>query len=438
MTASANRENVKKVPRENKARFSFRLTKRAILIPLFVLVTLLFAQSLKLPLSYMTFIFSLLLPLIPIFWLIMAAIFVRTAVRVSADTVEKNTPFDFVSLISNNSVIPFSLVEAELLVPDKTGAKCQTVSVALTLAPMDGCEIRRSAKFAFRGEYEIGLSNVTVTDCFGFARVRIACEHTAKITVLPRRFELPPRADSAESDLSIQTVQRTKGTDVTESSDVRAYLAGDSMKSIHWKLSSKSEELVVKDYLHNIGDSVYILCDLEAHYRNGDAPFAPIDGFEEVYDNLMTDLVVENALAATLRELRARNSAKLLWFSERGGKLIPSVYEINDMNDFDSAFVSFARAPMTDADKQIQRLSSLITDTGGASLIIVSSTISPSAVDEYLKLASSHEDLGAKGIELIYPTAPAFRKPDEKAEKDETKRLAELSGFMSVTRRKMS
>ena len=419
-------------------RFSLRLTKRAILIPVFIIVTLLFAQSLRLPLSYMTFVFSLLLPIIPMIWLSMAAIFIRTSVRISTDTVEKNTAFDFSSLISNNSIIPFSFIEAELLVPDSSGAKCHPVRVAFSLAPMDGCEIRKSASFAFRGEYEIGLSDVIVSDCFGFARLRIACEHTAKIIVLPRRFELPPRKNSAESDLTTQTALRTKGADVTESSDVRAYLAGDSMKSIHWKLSSKSEDLIVKDYLNDIGDSVCILCDLETHYSNGNAQFEPIDGYEEVYDNLMTDLVVENALAAVLRELRAGNRASLMWFSERGDKLVPCSFEINDMNDFDSAFVSFARAPMINADRQIPRLSSLITNTNGASLILVTTNLGPSAVGEYIKLAALHEDLGAKGIEFIYPTAPSFRKPDKRAEDDESKQLAELSGFMTITRRPLS
>lgn len=416
-------------------RFSVSLTKRAVLIPVLIIAALIFAQSLKLPVSYMVFIFTLLFPIMPAIHLIFAALFIRTSVRVQVDTAEKNTPFDFVSLISNNSLIPFSFVEAELLLPDKMGAKCVPHNTIFTLAPFDGVEIRKSAEFAFRGEYKIGLSKIIVSDPFRMAKISIVCEHTASVTVLPRRFELPPKEAAAESDQTIRTAMRAKGSDVTEAADIRAYLAGDSLKSIHWKLSSKTEDILVKDYSHNIGDTVHIICDLEPHFADGSSCFEPIEGYEEVYDNLCSDLAVENSLAAALRELRAGNSVKLLWLSEHGGQLAPCSFDIYNTNDFEEAFRSIARAPIVNTNNQASRLVSLITDMNGASLVIVSSNLGAAAVDEYLQIASLREELGAKGVELIYVTAPAFRKPDSEAEAAESKQLAALSGYMTITRR---
>ena len=437
MNLPARAAGFRKIRRKSKPRkprrYSFALTKRAAILPILIIAALIFAQSLKLPVSHMTFIFTLILPLFPVVHLAAAALSIRTAVRLGVDSVEKNTPFDFVSLISNNSLIPFPFVEAELLLPDKMGAKCVPHTTVFTLAPLDGVEIRKSAAFAFRGEYEIGLSKITVLDPFRVAKLTIACDHTASIVILPRRFELPPRENAAESDQTTRTVMRAKGSDVTEAADIRAYIAGDGLKSIHWKLSSKTEDLLVKDYSHNIGDTVNIICDLEPHFADGTSTFEPIEGYDEVYDNLCSDLAVENSLAAALRELRAGNSVRLLWLAERDS-LVPCSFDIYNTNDFEAAFRSIARAPVVNTKNQASRLTSLITDLNGSSLVIVSTNLGAAAVDEYMRIAALRE-LGAKGVELVYATAPSFRKPDETAEAAESKQLAALSGCMTITRR---
>lgn len=76
---------------KNPKRLSVSLTKRAVLIPVLIIAALIFAQSLKLPVSYMVFIFTLLFPIMPAIHLIFAALFIRTSVRVQVDTAEKNT-----------------------------------------------------------------------------------------------------------------------------------------------------------------------------------------------------------------------------------------------------------------------------------------------------------------------------------------------------------
>ena len=407
-------------------------TRRALILPALILASLVFAQALKMPISYMTFIFTLLIPLIPAAQLILAKLSLRTAVRVSSETVEKHSLFTFTSIISNNSPIPFPFVEAELLVPDKRGARCERRTALFTLAPLDGCELKRTAEFSFRGEYEVGLSRIFVYDCFRMARLTINCGQAAKIFVLPRRFELPPKTGLSESDITTRTVLRTKGSDNTEASDVRGYLVGDSLKSIHWKLSSKSEKLIVRDYSSNVGDSVNIICDLEPHFQSGSAELCPLPEYADVIDNLCADLVVEHALAAALRELRAGNSVRLLWFSESGGQPVPKTAEIHDANDFESAFRSFASAPMVNTERQITRLAPLCSGSDGSSLIIVSACLGAAEAEEYSALAALCSGSG-RGVELIYVSDSSFFRPDPQEKEAEQKRLAALSRQMSVT-----
>lgn len=37
-----------------------------------------------------------------------------------------------------------------------------------------------------------------------------------------------------------------KGTDASEMFDIRSYVPGDDIRSIHWKLSGKTDELIVR------------------------------------------------------------------------------------------------------------------------------------------------------------------------------------------------
>jgi electron transport complex protein RnfG len=54
--------------------------------------------------------------------------------------------------------------------------------------------------------------------------------------------------------------------DKLEVSDIRDYRNGDSLKSIHWKLSSKSETFIVKDYNTGTSNQTVVFCDLTPHF----------------------------------------------------------------------------------------------------------------------------------------------------------------------------
>lgn len=416
-----------------KRHLSLHINRRAILFPILDIVTLIFAQSLKSPVSFTTFVFALILPIFPTVWLIAAALAIRSSVRISASSVEKNTPVKVASLISNNSPIPFPFVEVELLLPDTFGAKCITHKLIVSLTPLDGCEIPKIVSFAFRGEYQVGLSKLIVSDPLGMASLSITCEHTASVLVLPRRLELKDENFNPESELSPQNPIRSRGADLTEATDVRVYLPGDRMRSIHWKLSSKSEELIVRDYSQNIGNTVCILCDLEAHLSNKSAAFEPLEEYAEVYDDLCTDIVIEYALAAALRELKKQNSVTILCLTQNDDRLIPCTFAISDIQSFEAAYHSLARAPKLSVDNQLTRLAALIPSADD-SVIISTACLTPSIADECLKLAAGHTSNSSKA-ELIYSPPVKFHKQNSFTFAKEQKLISELSAHMIITQK---
>ena len=53
------------------------------------------------------------------------------------------------------------------------------------------------------------------------------------------------------------------GRDVSETFDVRPYVPGDDVRAVHWKLSAKNDDLVIRRFVKPINYSVVLLVELE-------------------------------------------------------------------------------------------------------------------------------------------------------------------------------
>ncbi len=405
--------------------YSIALSSQFFLWPILLFAALLFAQSLKMAVSHMVFVFVLLMPIGAIVQPLLAIVFIRTSARIEKTTVEKHTPVQFNAIVSNSSILPFPFIEAELSLPDDRGIGCTSKRFILSLAPFAGCSIDRSLEFSFRGEYRVGIRAISVCDYFRTVKIAIPCDRYCDLFVLPRRFELPPRPNAYESELETQHVMRAIGSDNTELSDIRSYINGDSLKSIHWKLSSKSEDLIVKDYSRNNGNSVCILCDLEPHYANlgeREPITAPLPEYAEIIDMLSTDLVIETCIASALRELRAGNDVTLMWMS--GGA--PASAELHSLTDFNALYRRFATAPLDPIDKQLTKLVLEKRNTENLSLILVTAYLDAASAVEYAALAALYNESGAKAPELLYCADDSLFIKDEAADKRQRDCILEL------------
>ena len=84
----------------------------------------------------------------------------------------------------------------------------------------------------------------------GLLFFHVKCKSTGKIQILPELYEVPVFLTSAtknfygESDLYDE--QRS-GYDKNEIFGIRTYQKGDRLQNVHWKLSAKQDELMVKE-----------------------------------------------------------------------------------------------------------------------------------------------------------------------------------------------
>ncbi len=405
--------------------YGISLSAQFFLWPLVLFAALLFAQSLKMAVSYMLFVFVLLMPLGAVLQLVLAYFCLQVSVRTEEHTIEKHASTAFTAIVSNSSILPFPFVEAELMLPDEKGIGCVPHCFVLSLHPLSYCKIERKLKFSFRGEYTVGIQAIRVCDCFRTVRLYIPSDKFTSLFVLPRRFELSPRESMADSELETQFVMRAKGTDNTELSDTRAYISGDSLKSIHWKLSSKSEDLIVKDYSRNKGSSVCILCDLEPHFAvaGEEKPTdTPLPEYADIIDMLSTDLVVETCIACALRELHAGNDVLLMWLQDG----IPNAVKMHTLHDFEAFYRQFATAPLDTHSKQMTTLASARNRAENVSFVFVTAYLDAAATVEYTTLALRLGGGTSRPPELLYCQDPSLFTEDPTAKKQQTDRILEL------------
>lgn len=114
------------------------------------------------------------------------------------------------------------------------------------------------------GRICVRIKSIRLVDLFGICAMRVKCGKFTESLVSPLLFEdLRVRVGAnARSLLSGETALPQRGNDITEIFNIRDYVAGDSLNSVHWKLSSKFDSLKSKEFGSTDEHKTLILVDM--------------------------------------------------------------------------------------------------------------------------------------------------------------------------------
>ena len=175
----------------------------------------------------------------------------------------------------------------------------------VTRLPFSG---RRSQRLAYRfstahvGVFSPGVVNYLVEDVFGFfSRKRLPDAPAPDLMVLPLPFEVEPLQFSP-GDTGMEMLARAR-EDPTTPSDVRTYQPGDPMKKIHWKLSMRKRELLVRRFEEPALPDALVLLDC-APPSLPDKPKAQAKAY-------LQDALCETAASVVLRQMRGDHPVRL-------------------------------------------------------------------------------------------------------------------------------
>ena len=113
------------------------------------------------------------------------------------------------------------------------------------------------------GRIVFACNDFYITDFLGIFAIHAGCAIENRLFVLPQsdgssQEELP----DVYSGVAELSESQRKGNDYSEVSDIRTYQPGDRLRDIHWKLSARQPELMVKERVSLSGSEHVLLLEL--------------------------------------------------------------------------------------------------------------------------------------------------------------------------------
>lgn len=225
-----------------------------------------------------------------------AARTMETQVELSARTVRRGDSVTLTVRARHQGLLPIAPVTLTLsATPD-----VPETQVTLRDAPGKSQCLTMPFHASHVGVCAPGVTRCQVEDVLGlFSRVIIPARNGGELTVLPMTFPVEPLTFAPGESGSEEVARATE--DVTNPSDVRSYQPGDAMKKIHWKLSLRKRELMVRRFEEPILPDGLILLDCSPPPSWGH-PEAEAD---------VRDALLETAASVMAQELGASHAIRL-------------------------------------------------------------------------------------------------------------------------------
>ncbi len=133
----------------------------------------------------------------------------------------------------------------------------------LYIAPNKVTEHRIPLRSLACGLVEASLVGIRTTDWLGLYEKKLSVSASAEAIVMPRSISLPEEDANTNRNNSSEECNelQQKGSDPSEIYEVRKYHEGDRIQSIHWKLTAKEQELMVKEFADLAGESYVLWVD---------------------------------------------------------------------------------------------------------------------------------------------------------------------------------
>ena len=134
----------------------------------------------------------------------------------------------------------------------------------ISVAPMGKEKIPFGVVGKYRGRYELDFCELSIMDFLGVISVKRKVRNIPKVNVYPRLHQLDSFDDLERlisgTNVSVDRIEE----DMLAVSDIRNYIAGDSPKRIHWKVSARMQSLMSKNYENETHTRLNFILDLSA------------------------------------------------------------------------------------------------------------------------------------------------------------------------------
>ncbi len=237
---------------------------------------------------------------------------------------------------------PFTM-QAEIIDELPVQFQRRDFELATRLEQDEPHSIRYIAHPIERGVYQWGAINVFVSTALHLVQRRFRCEAGREVAVFPsvinmRRAELKALT-SRTWQRGTHRIRRLGHT--MEFEKIKNYVQGDDVRSLNWKATARSGDLMVNQFQDERSQDIYAVLDL------GRVMYAPFDGMTSL------DYAVNAALAFSNIALRKHDRAGLILYGAHSASIVPARHAPDQLGRINQALYQVSTEFMESNDEQL-------------------------------------------------------------------------------------
>ncbi len=263
-------------------------------------------------------------------------------------------------------------------------------------------------------EEQISLKGILVCYYLKLFSLRKKRKGELKVAVLPYFYELPENEISYSHTRIVESDYYSpykSGDDPSEVFSIREYREGDRPQRIHWKLSRKQDQLMIKEFSDPLNCSVLLFVDLSIQKE----------------DNVLTfmDSLLESALSLSYTFLSKGQMHYFSWYDEGHG-VCKRIRVVQEKDLFEAVDGLLQARPYTDTTDAVSAYLAEHPNEQYSNLFYVTGAVSGHQLDS-LSLLKAHT------MQMIYVSDIAKQTRESYLPVEVLKRSGEMGmGLWSV------
>ena len=190
--------------------------------------------------SYGIFFGLTLIPLISFLYIFFVWIFHRIYQEIGSRNIVCGQSVPYYFVLKNESLFSFASIKI-FFYSDFSYVEELPEEIEYELLPGEQYKYETSFVCKYRGEYEVGIKEIMISDFWGLFRIKSALRETKKVIAAPKLIRL----DELKSVSDISAMLQRDNLRTTELDVVtREYAAGDALKQVNWKATARTHKLM--------------------------------------------------------------------------------------------------------------------------------------------------------------------------------------------------
>ena len=234
--------------------------------------------------SYGIFFGLTLVPFISFIYILLVWIFYRIYQEIGSRSIVSGQSVPYYFVLKNESRFAFAGVKV-FFFSDFSYVEKMPEEIEYELLPGEQYKYETSFVCKYRGEYEVGIKEIVISDFWGLFNIRFAIREARKVIVAPKLIQV----EELKSVKDISAMMQRDNLQPTELDVVtREYAAGDALKQINWKATARMQKLMSRKPAGEEKKGAALLFDTKRYDKKPEV-FLPIE-------NKMLEIVLAIAL----------------------------------------------------------------------------------------------------------------------------------------------